>query len=77
MKASGLLLTLCKYSNFYDIRNLNLAAGRFLAGSGAGAASLYVPRYLAEIAPVAVRGGIATLNQVHSSAFLKMSKTRL
>ena len=28
-----------------------------------GAASLYVPRYLSEIAPVAIRGGIATLNQ--------------
>ena len=43
-------------------------AGRILAGLGAGAASLYVPRYLAEIAPIAIRGGIATLNQVN---FLK------
>lgn len=38
--------------------------GRFLVGSGAGAASLYVPRYLSEIAPVVIRGGISTLNQV-------------
>lgn len=33
-------------------------------GIGAGAASLYVPRYVAEVSPVAVRGALATLNQV-------------
>ena len=33
-------------------------------GIGAGAASLYVPRYISEVSPVAVRGALATLNQV-------------
>ncbi len=33
-------------------------------GIGAGAASLYVPRYVSEVSPVAVRGALATLNQV-------------
>lgn len=40
-----------------------LRAGRLLAGVGCGAVSLYVPRYLTEIAPIAIRGGISTLNQ--------------
>ena len=30
---------------------------------GAGAASLYVPRYVSEVAPISIRGGLATLNQ--------------
>ncbi|CAL5223439.1 g5955 [Coccomyxa viridis] len=41
-----------------------LLAGRALAGIGAGAASLYVPRYISEVSPVAVRGALTTLNQV-------------
>ena len=41
-------------------------AGRALAGIGAGAASLYVPRYIAEVAPISIRGGLATLNQARS-----------
>lgn len=39
-------------------------AGRALAGIGAGAASLYVPRYISEVAPISIRGALATLNQV-------------
>ncbi|EIE21964.1 general substrate transporter, partial [Coccomyxa subellipsoidea C-169] len=38
-------------------------AGRALAGVGAGAASLYVPRYISEVAPISIRGALATLNQ--------------
>ncbi|CAK0785259.1 hypothetical protein CVIRNUC_008465 [Coccomyxa viridis] len=41
-----------------------LLAGRAVVGIGAGAASLYVPRYISEVSPVAVRGALATLNQV-------------
>ena len=41
-----------------------LPAGRLLAGWGAGAASLYVPRYLSEIAPATIRGALGTLSQV-------------
>jgi len=44
-------------------------AGRFLVGSCAGAASLYVPRYLSEVSPIAIRGGISTLNQVGFAAW--------
>ncbi|KAK9919103.1 hypothetical protein WJX75_009435 [Coccomyxa subellipsoidea] len=40
-----------------------LLAGRALAGVGAGAASLYVPRYISEVAPISIRGALATLNQ--------------
>ena len=50
-------------------------SGRFLAGSGAGAASLYVPRYLAEIAPVSIRGGIATLNQASFNSYVAGNTT--
>jgi MFS family permease len=32
--------------------------------AGAGAASLYVPRYIAEVAPPALRGWLGSLNQV-------------
>ena len=39
-------------------------------GIGAGAASLYVPRYISEVSPVAVRGALATLNQVHHQHML-------
>lgn len=39
-------------------------AGRLLAGFGAGAASVYVPRYLIEIAPDAIRGALGTCTQV-------------
>lgn len=35
-----------------------------------GAASLYVPRYLSEIAPIAIRGGISTLNQARAKCAL-------
>ena len=42
----------------------HVAAGRALVGIGAGAASLYVPRYVSEVSPVAVRGALATGNQV-------------
>ncbi|BDA46904.1 Plastidic glucose transporter 4 [Coccomyxa sp. Obi] len=40
-----------------------LLTGRALAGIGAGAASLYVPRYISEVAPISIRGALATLNQ--------------
>jgi hypothetical protein len=32
--------------------------------AGAGAASLYVPRYIAEVAPPALRGWLGSMNQV-------------
>jgi hypothetical protein len=32
--------------------------------AGAGAASLYVPRYIAEVSPPALRGWLGSLNQV-------------
>lgn len=41
-----------------------LLVGRAVCGLGAGGASVLVPRYLAEIAPDAIRGGLGTLNQV-------------
>lgn len=41
-----------------------LLLGRFLAGIGTGAASLFVPRYLNEIAPNPIRGLLGTLNQI-------------
>lgn len=44
-------------------RLLTLLAGRFLAGVGAGAASVLVPRYVSEIAPTAIRGALGTGNQ--------------
>lgn len=40
-----------------------MLAGRAVAGLGSGAASVLVPRYLAEIAPVAIRGALGTLTQ--------------
>ncbi|KAL4547850.1 hypothetical protein Ndes2526B_g07072 [Nannochloris sp. 'desiccata'] len=41
-----------------------LLLGRLLAGIGTGAASLFVPRYLNEIAPNPIRGLLGTLNQI-------------
>ena len=40
-----------------------MLAGRGLAGLGAGAASVLVPRYLAETAPLDIRGAVGTLTQ--------------
>jgi len=39
-------------------------AGRILAGLGAGASSLLVPRYIAEVSPTPLRGSLVTLHQV-------------
>lgn len=43
---------------------LDMLGGRFLTGLGAGAASVLVPRYVSEIAPIPIRGALGTLNQV-------------
>ena len=37
---------------------------------GAGAASLYVPRYVSEVSPISIRGGLATLNQARPTSLL-------
>ncbi|KAL3148888.1 hypothetical protein ABBQ32_001758 [Trebouxia sp. C0010 RCD-2024] len=42
----------------------SMLLGRLLAGWGVGTASLVVPRYLAEIAPVAIRGALGTFSQL-------------
>lgn len=47
---------------------LGMLGGRFLAGLGAGAASVLVPRYVSEIAPIPIRGALGTLNQVNVGA---------
>ena len=39
---------------------------------GAGAASLYVPRYVSEVSPISIRGGLATLNQASPSPLLAL-----
>lgn len=39
-------------------------SGRVVSGVGAGAASLYAPRYIAEIAPSELRGNLGTQHQV-------------
>ena len=54
----------CSMATWAQVGCLSCAAGRLLAGWGAGAASLYVPRYLAEIAPPAIRGFLGSLSQV-------------
>lgn len=41
-----------------------MLAGRILAGLGAGAASVLVPRYMAEVAPTVIRGALGTMTQV-------------
>ena len=51
-------------------------AGRLLAGVGAGAASLYVPRYLTEVSPPAVRGIVSAQNQVRGRSDLGLSGAR-
>lgn len=45
-----------------------MLVGRALAGLGCGAASVLVPRYLAETAPLAIRGALGTLTQVCGAA---------
>jgi hypothetical protein len=40
----------------------------FWCPAGAGAASLYVPRYIAEVAPPALRGWLGSLNQVQDGS---------
>eukprot|EP00043_Microstomoeca_roanoka_P025160 m.7788 g.7788 ORF g.7788 m.7788 type:complete len:495 (+) comp5302_c0_seq1:95-1579(+) len=39
-------------------------AGRFVVGIGSGVTTVITPKYLSEIAPVSVRGGITTLSQL-------------
>src|SRR5213079_948454 len=41
-----------------------LIAARFILGLAVGSAALVVPLYLSEIAPTAIRGAIASLNQL-------------
>lgn len=57
-------LTSAQPQHTNNVPSLPACAGRFFAGLGAGAASVYVPRYLIEIAPDEIRGGLGTLNQV-------------
>eukprot|EP00877_Chromochloris_zofingiensis_P014348 jgi/Chrzof1/9167/Cz03g38140.t1 len=45
-------------------RHVGFLAGRVISGLGAGAASLYTPRYIAEIAPTSLRGRLGSQNQV-------------
>ena len=49
---------------------LGMLGGRFLTGLGAGAASVLVPRYVSEIAPIPIRGALGTLNQVRAGWFV-------
>lgn len=55
-------LTGCTISAF-AVGFYSMTAGRFITGWGAGAASLYVPRYIAEVSPPAVRGALGTMHQ--------------
>ncbi|KAK9788826.1 hypothetical protein WJX73_001137 [Symbiochloris irregularis] len=55
----GALLSLSTPGGFWG-----MLAGRFFSGIGAGAASLYVPRFIAETSPKLIRGQLCTLNQV-------------
>jgi hypothetical protein len=41
-----------------------VAVASAVGAVGAGAASLYVPRYIAEVAPPLLRGRLGSLNQV-------------
>ena len=51
------------------LKTPDCSAGRMLAGSGVGTASLVVPRYLVEIAPTPIRGALGTFNQVLTQAW--------
>ncbi|KAK9827427.1 hypothetical protein WJX74_001289 [Apatococcus lobatus] len=40
-----------------------LTLGRLITGIGSGAATVYVPRYIAEISPPSIRGSLSSCNQ--------------
>lgn len=50
-----------------------LLGGRLIVGAAIGLASLTVPMYIAEIAPVHIRGKLVTVNQVFITAGLLMA----
>eukprot|EP01147_Barroeca_monosierra_P010802 gene10801-2884_t len=50
-------------------------AGRFIVGVGSGITTVITPKYLSEIAPVAVRGGITTLSQLAITTGILVSQS--
>lgn len=51
---------ICKVSSSYEL----LVIGRFIIGVACGLFTGLVPLYITEIAPVNIRGGLGTLNQL-------------
>lgn len=57
---SSVLMGISKLARSFEL----LIIGRFLVGVPAGAFTAIAPMYLAEIAPIAYRGALGTMNQL-------------
>uniref|UniRef100_A0A2H8U0E7 Glucose transporter type 1 n=1 Tax=Melanaphis sacchari TaxID=742174 RepID=A0A2H8U0E7_9HEMI len=64
------LMGLTKYFNSYEV----LFIGRFIIGVNCGLNTSLVPMYISEIAPLNLRGGLGTVNQLAVTAGLLISQ---
>lgn len=58
--SGALCMGICKEANSYEL----LMIGRFLSGMASGYFTVLVPLYISEVAPVKLRGGLGTVNQL-------------
>ncbi|UYV74407.1 SLC2A4 [Cordylochernes scorpioides] len=66
----GILMETSKSASTYYL----LIFGRFIIGINCGANTVFVPLYLSEIAPVTLRGGLGTVNQLGVTIGLLVSQ---
>ncbi|UYV74406.1 SLC2A4 [Cordylochernes scorpioides] len=66
----GILMATSKSASTYYL----LIFGRFIIGINCGANTVFVPLYLSEIAPVTLRGGLGTVNQLGVTIGLLVSQ---
>lgn len=64
MGMSSVICTLGWLAIYLSLGSVLLDFGRFLTGYGIGILSYVVPVFIAEIAPMNLRGALATANQV-------------
>ncbi|KAK2724085.1 hypothetical protein QYM36_002436 [Artemia franciscana] len=68
--AGACLMGFCKYPNSYEM----LIIGRFIIGFYCGLNTSLVPMYISEIAPLTLRGGLGTVNQLGVTIGLLVSQ---
>lgn len=70
---SGVLMGFCKMANSVEM----LIIGRFIVGLYCGLCSGFVPMYISEVSPTALRGAFGTMNQLGIVVGILVAQVRL